>query len=67
MTELIKRLYIEVKTDTVMGKTILYGIQEGETTALLEMIKSQAKENYPLMEKIVGVELLHDIVNHKNN
>ena len=67
MYDLIKRLYIEVKTDTLMGKSILYGIQEGETKEVLEMIRSQANDNYPLMESIVGVELLKDIVNLKND
>lgn len=67
MYDLINRLWIGVKTESVMGKAILYGIQEGETKGVLDMIKSQAQDNYPLMETIVGTELLKDIVTLKND
>lgn len=57
---------IELKGDSLMAEAIRNGAKKN-IKSCIEMIVSQAKDNYPLMERIVGKENMELINEYEGN
>lgn len=55
----------KVQNGGIIGMAIYSGLRKGNIKEVIKMIRGQAEDNRPMMEEIIGNELLNDILTVK--
>lgn len=69
-TDTMERIMIEERlkllpVSSLMSYSIVRGVENGQLSEVIEMVKSQSLDNYSGMARIVGEDLLTDILNYQ--